>query len=183
VRRRPVRGDLRSAGCALVLVAFSVVFAVAAVPALPGAGAVLFLVVGVAGTLVFTAVLVTTAGQLLDRRPVLELDDEGVRLPAPWPRRRDRVLTWPDVAAAVVWNRPVPRGRRGLAEYLAFLPAAEGAGVVPSAELLALGLEDVPGVATAHWATQIHPGWDTGADEIIAEIRRRGIPAVDARTR
>jgi hypothetical protein len=188
VRRRPVRSDARPAGCALVLVAFSVVFAVAAVPSLPGAGAVLFLVVGVAGALLFASGLVAMTGQVLGRRAVLELDDQGVRLPAPWPwpPARDRLLRWSDVAAAVVWNRPVPRGRRGLAEHLAFLPTAESAErslPPPSAELLALRLDDLPGVATAHWATQIHPGWDTGTEEIIAEIRRRGLPAVDARTR
>jgi hypothetical protein len=187
VVRRPVPADARPAGCVLVLLAFSVIFAVTAVPALPGVGAVLYLILGLAGTLLCTAGLVAAAGRLLGRRPVLELDEHGVRLPAPWPlpRARDRFVRWADVAAVVLWSSPVPRGRRAFAEHLAFLPTPESAGPSspPSAELLALRLDDLPGVASTHWATPIHPGWDTDAEQIIAEIRRRGLPAMDARTR
>jgi hypothetical protein len=187
VVRRPVAADARPAGCVLVLLAFSVIFTVTAVPALPGVGAVLYLILGLAGGLLCAAGLVTAAGRFLGRRPVLELDEHGVRLPAPWPlpRARDRFVRWADVAAVVLWSSPVPRGRRGLAHHLAFLPTPESAGAAapPSAELLALGLEDLPGVASTRWATPIHPGWDTGADQVIDEVRRRGLPARDARTR
>ena len=188
VRRRPVPRDAGPAACALVLIVVSVVFAVTAVPALPGAGAILYLVAGVAGTVLFTSGVVAMTGQLTGHRPVLELDDQGVRLPAPWPlpRTRDRFLRWPEVAAAVVWSRPVPRGRRGLADHLGFLPAAESAERTlpsPSAELLALGLGDLPGVATTHWSVQASPGWDTGVDEVVAELRRRDLPTIDARAR
>ncbi|MGI5226082.1 hypothetical protein [Actinoallomurus sp. CA-142502] len=187
VLRRPVPDDARPVGCSLVLLVFSAVFAAAAVPSLPGFGAVLYLLVGVAGVLLFGAGLATAAGRFLARRPVLELDERGVRLPAPWPwpRTRDRVLDWTDLAAAIVWSTPSPRGRRTVTG-LAFLPtaaAAERTLPPPSAEILALGMDDVPGVASARWATRIQPGWDTDAERILTEVRRRGLPAVDARTR
>jgi hypothetical protein len=184
VRRRPSPGDARPVGCALVLLAFSVIFAVTAVPALPGLGAVLYLLVGVAGTALCTAGLVTAAGRLLGRRPVLELDEEGVRLPAPWPwpRTRDRSVRWADLAAVVLWSSPVPRGRRGLADHLAFLPTPEGAGQArPSAELVALSLEDLPGVATADWAVDVSGGWHPGVEEILTEARRHELHTADLR--
>lgn len=181
VLQRPVAGDARPAGCALVLLAFSAVFTATAVPALPGVGAVLYLVIGVAGVLLCAVGLVAMAGRFLTHRPVLEIDDHGVRLPAPWPwpRAHDRALRWADLAAVVVWSRPVPRGRRGVVERLAFLPVrAEGS---PSPELLALGLDDVPGVATGRWAVTVSPGWDPGVDDVLAEVRRRELPAADLR--
>ncbi|MDN3352698.1 hypothetical protein [Actinomadura sp. DC4] len=188
VLRRPVAGDVRPVGCAFVLLVFSAVFAATAVPALPGIGAVLYLLVGVAGIVLCAAGLTATAGRLLARRPVLELDDRGVRLPAPWPwpRARDRSLGWTDLAAVVLWSTPVPRGRRALEDHLAFLPTSDGAdrlGPPPSAELLALSSGDLPGVPTAHWSIPISPGWDPGVEEILAEIRRRALPATDLRER
>jgi membrane protease YdiL (CAAX protease family) len=186
VLRRPVAGDARPAGCVLVLLAFSVVFTATAVPALPGLGAVLYLIVGVAGVLLCAAVLLTAAGRFLGRRPVLELDAHGVRLPAPWPlpRARDRCARWADVAAVVLWSSPAPHGRRALTDQLAFLPAPGSAGpAAPSAELLALHLDDLPGLPSTRWAIRLHPGWDADPEEILAEVRRRGLPAVDARTR
>ena len=188
VLRRPVPGDARPVGCAFVLLVFSVIFAASAVPSLPGVGAVLYLLVGVAGVLLCTAGLAATAGRLLARRPVLELDDRGVRLPAPWPwpRARDRSLVWTDLAAVVLWSSPVPRGRRAMADHLAFLPTSDGAERVrpaPSAELLALTPDDLPGVPTTHWAIPISPGWDPGLDDVLAEVRRRDLPATDLRTR
>jgi len=184
VLRRPVAGDARPVGCFAVLLAFSLVFTVTAVPALPGVGAVLYLLVGAAGVVLCAGGLVAVCGRLLARRPVLEIDEQGVRLPAAWPwsRERDRVVRWSDLASVVVWSSPVPRGRRGLADHLAFLPANDGAGPTPpSAELLALGLDDLPGVATAHWALPVSPGWDPGLDEVLAELRRRELPTADLR--
>ena len=181
VLRRPVAGDARPVGCALVLLAFSAIFTVTALPALPGVGAVLYLLVGAAGVLLCAGALVAMAGRLLARRPVLEIDDRGVRLPAPWPwpRARDRTLGWADLAAVVVWSRPVPRGRRGVVDRLAFLPVRDGA--PPSPELLALGLDDLPGVATGRWALTVSPGWSPGVDDVLAEVRRRDRPAADLR--
>jgi hypothetical protein len=193
VRRRPVAADVRPAGCASVVLAFSVVFVVSAAPGLgrgSAAGAVLYVTVGVAGIVLCAGGLVTAAVRLLAGRPVLELDDQGVRLPAPWPwpRARDRFLRWADVAAVVLWSNPVPHGRRALADHLAFLPTRESAGPAsPSAELHALIQAEpaesarVPGVATAHWALPVSPGWDAGVEEIIAEVRRHGRPAADLR--
>lgn len=185
VRRRPVPADARPAGCAVVLLVFSLVFAVTAIPALPRAGAVLYLVAGAAGTVLCAGALLTTAGQLAGRRAVLELDDDGVRLPAPWPwpRSGDRFLPWPDVAAAALWSRTVQRGRRGLVDRLAFLPTREAVartGPAPSEELLALGLE---GELTTHWSLEVGPGWDTGLDEVLAEVRARGKDVADVRSR
>jgi hypothetical protein len=190
VRRRPVPADARPAGCALVVLAFSVVFVAASLPGLgrgDAAGAVLYVTVGAAGILLCAGGLVTAVVRLLAHRPVLELDDQGVRLPAPWPwpRARDRFLRWADVAAVVLWSSPAPRGRQALADHLAFLPTPESAGhASPSAELHALiqaEPDGVPGVATAHWALPVSPGWDAGVDEIIAEVRRHGRPAADMR--
>jgi hypothetical protein len=188
VRRRPVAGDVRPVGCAVVVLVFSAVFAAAAIPALPGVGAVLFLAVGTAGVLLCVTGLAATAGRLLARRPILELDDHGVRLPAPWPwpRARDRSLGWPDLGAVVLWSSPVPRGRRALVEHLAFLPTpggAERSQPPPSAELLALAPEDLPGVPTTHWSLPISPGWDPGLEEVLAEVRRRERPCTDLRDR
>jgi hypothetical protein len=184
VLRRPVASDARPVGCALVLLVFSAVFAAAAVPSLPRPGAVLFLVVGAAGIAFCTAGLLTAAGPFLTRRPVLVLDDHGVRLPAPWPwrRTRDRVLDWPDVASVVMWRTMTPRGRP--ATRVAFLPTqAAAARCSPplSAELVALAVKDLPGVATTYWSTRVHPGWNTNADEILAEIRHHAHPTIDAR--
>lgn len=186
VLRRPVAGDVRPVGCAFVLLVFSAVFVVAAIPALPRVGAVLYLLVGVAGVLLCVAGLAATAGRLLARRPILELDEHGVRLPAPWPwpRARDRFLSWADLGAVVLWSSPVPRGRRGLVEHLAFLPASERGR--PSPELLALSAipaTGLPGVPTTDWSIPISPGWDPGVDEVLAEVRRRELPATDLRDR
>jgi hypothetical protein len=155
-------------------------------------GAVLYLVVGVAGTALCVAGLLTTAGRLLAHRPVLELDEHGVRLPAPWPwpRSRDRFVPWTDTAAVVLWSGATPRGRRATADRLAFLPTretAEQAPSPPSAELLALRLDELeldglPAVATARWATTISPGWRPGVDEVLAEIRRHDLRTADLRT-
>ena len=188
VLRRPVAGDVRPVGCAFVLLVFSVIFAASAIPALPRVGAVLYLLIGVAGVLLCVAGLVATAGRLLARRPILELDEHGVRLPAPWPwpRARDRSLVWADLGAVVLWSSPVPRGRRTLVEHLAFLPTSDGAERLqppPSAELLALSADDLPGVPTTHWSIQISPGWDPGVDEILAEVRRHELPTTDLRDR
>jgi hypothetical protein len=188
VRRRPTAADARPAGCAVVLLAFSVVFAVIAIPALPGPGAVLYLLAGLAGALLCAAVLTVLAGQAMSGRAVLELDERGVRLPAPWPwpRSRDRVLAWPDVAAVVVWSGQVSRGRSGVADRLAFLPTtrcAERTGPPRSPEILALGVAGLPGVATAQWSIEAVPGWDVGLDEVVAEVRDRGGTVTDVRSR
>jgi hypothetical protein len=188
VLRRPVGGDVRPAGCAFVLLVFSAVFAATAIPALPRVGAVLYLLVGVAGVLLCVAGPAATAGRLLAHRPILELDEHGVRLPAPWPwpRAGDRSLGWTDLGAVVLWSSPVPRGRRTLVEHLAFLPTSEGAERIqppPSAELLALSPEDLPGVPTTRWSIQISPGWNPGVEEVLAEVRRRELPTADLRDR
>jgi hypothetical protein len=181
---RPSPAEVRPAGCALVLLAFSVVFVAVAVPALPGVGAVLYLLAGAGGVVLCGATLVARGGRLLARRPVLELDEHGVRLPVPWPwpRTRDRYVPWTDLASAVVWSTPVPRGRRTLADRLAFLPSGESAASArPNPELVALGLDSLPGVATADWAVPVSARWHPGVDEVLAEVRRHELPTADLR--
>lgn len=182
---RPSAAEVRPAGCALVMLAFSVVFVAVAVPALPGLGAVLYLLVGAGGAVLCTVALLAYGGRLLARRPVLELDERGVRLPVPWPwpRTRDRCVPWTDVAAAVVWSTPSPRGRRALADRLAFLPSGESAGAArPDPELVALGADALPGVAAADWAVPVSARWHPGVDEVLAEVRRHELPTADLRS-
>ncbi|HEX2316210.1 MAG TPA: hypothetical protein VHJ17_20890, partial [Thermomonospora sp.] len=81
-----------------------------------------FLVLGVLGTVFFGAGAVLAAGGLVSRRPVLVLDETGVRRPAAWPRprRRDRVLPWPDVAALCLISRGVAARGSQVPDHLLF---------------------------------------------------------------
>jgi hypothetical protein len=172
-----------------VLVAVSAAFVAGGALGLPAAGGVVALAVGVLGLVLFGGRLVATAGRALSRRPVLEADEHGVRLPAAWPwsRGRDRRLSWPDVAAVVVWSREPPRGRARPVEHVAFLPGEERAaeaGAAPGVELLALGLRDLPGAATLHWSVALPPRATVPLEAVLAEVRRLGgVPIVDARAR
>ncbi|GAB3985879.1 hypothetical protein GCM10029978_099890 [Actinoallomurus acanthiterrae] len=188
VRSRASAQGVIAATGTLVLVAVSVAFAVSGARDVTAVGGMVALAVGVAGIALFGGGLVVAAGRAVSGRPVLEVDEAGVRLPAAWPwsRSRDRRLPWPEVAAVVVWSREIPRGRQRVVEHVAFLPTeerAEGSSPPPSAELLAMGLDDVPGVATLHWSVEVSPGWDTDLATVLTEIHRRGVPTADVRSR
>ncbi|MCO6009526.1 hypothetical protein NE236_31600 [Actinoallomurus purpureus] len=189
VRRRTATQDVAAAARVTVLLAVSVAFVAGGARGLPAFGGVLFLIVGASGIALFGGRLVLSVGRVAGRRPVLELDEREVRLPAAWPRSRadDRRLAWPEVASVVLWSQAALRGRRlRSVEQLTFLPTAEraeGSPPPPSAELLAMGLDDVPGVATLHWSIEVSPGWDTDLATIFAEIHRRGVPTADVRSR
>lgn len=189
VRRRAWPHDAVAAAWAAVLLAVSVAFAVSGARALPAFGGVLLLVVGVAGAALFAGRLVVVTGRAASGRPVLELDEREVRLPAAWPRSRanDRRLAWPDVAAAVVWREGMPRGRRVPPVRLSVLPTAEHAARTappPSPELVALRLEGVPGAATLRWSVTLPADAEADLDALLADVRRLGgIPVVDARSR
>lgn len=157
-----------------VLAAVSVVFLVSGLADVASFGGVLFVAIGAVGTLLFTAATFGLAGQLLSRRSILELDDEGVRLPARWPRSGDRTLPWPDVASAVTWSQVV--SRRQTVARLAFLPRT---GRPTSHEILALRTE-VPGVPTMDWAVPALPGLDATPDDVAAHLPD-GVPFIDAR--
>ncbi|MCO5972007.1 hypothetical protein [Actinoallomurus soli] len=189
VRARTSRQDLTSAAGTLVLLLVSVAFAVSGALSLPAVGGVVALVVGVPGIALFGARLVATAGRAVSGRPVLEVGEHGVCVPAAWPwsRARDRRLSWPEVASVVVWNETLPRGRMRSFPRVAFLPVGERAaeaGAEPGVELLALRLEDVPGTATLHWSAALPPRATVSLETVLEEVRRLGgVRIVDARSR
>ncbi|MBT2208545.1 MULTISPECIES: hypothetical protein [Actinomadura] len=151
-------------------------------------GSAVFLLLGVAGITLFGAGLAVSAGGMLARRPVLEMDADGLRRPARWPlpRRGERVLPWADVAAIAAVRRVTSRGRE--LDYLVFLPTAELAELARTAErprLVALTLRDVPATAeAAAWCFAVEPGWDVPLPGVVEEAgRRRPVPLIDRRTR
>ncbi|MEV5709454.1 hypothetical protein [Actinoallomurus sp. NPDC052274] len=189
VRARTSPQGVASVAGTLVLAGVAVAFAVSGALSMPAVGGLVALVVGVLGLALFGARLVVTAGRAVSGRPVLEIDEHGVCLPAAWPwsRARDRRLSWPDVASVVVWNETLPRGRVRSVRHVAFLPTEERAaeaGAVPGVELLALRLEDVPGTATPHWSTAFPPRATMPPEAVLEEVRRLGgVRIVDAGSR
>lgn len=153
-------------------------------------GGVAVMVLGVAGLGLFGAGLLVSAGAMLSRRPVLELDGGGVRRPARWPlpRRSERTLPWDDVAAIAALRRGVGGTRRGEQDYLVFLPTPELAEMARTSErapLVALTMRDVPATAAAvPWCFAVEPGWDATLPEIVKQARRRRrVPVIDRRSR
>ncbi|MFC9972563.1 hypothetical protein ACFVH6_16920 [Spirillospora sp. NPDC127200] len=174
----------------LILVLASVGFVSGGVMRGMGLGSVLFGVLGAAGIVLFGAGLLVSAGALVARRPVLELDAEGVRRPARWPlpRRADRTLPWPEVTALAALRRGVHGSRRGEQDYLVFLPSPELAELARTAErpqLVALTLTDVPATAAAvPWCVPVDASWDASLPEIVRQARRRKeVPVIDRRKR
>lgn len=155
-----------------------------------GLGSVAIMIVGVAGLVLFGAGLLVSAGGMLARRPVLELDGDGVRRPARWPlpRRSGRSLPWDEVAAITALRRGVGGTRRGEQDYLVFLPEPELAELARTWErprLVALTMRDVPATAAAvPWCFAVEPGWDATLAEIVKQARRRRrVPVIDRRTK
>ncbi|MCD0448042.1 hypothetical protein LO762_02350 [Actinocorallia sp. API 0066] len=176
VRLRP---SLQGSGQALgvvILLSCSVLFFLGGLTDPGSVGGVVYLLLGATGIVAFGAVLVVVLGHLLGRRPLLVLEDDGVRIPARWPlpRSGDRVLPWSEIAAVCAWSQGVPTGR-GLAHQLAFLPVEESpqARHTAGAEMLMVKTQGLPGVPVLRWNVATLPGWTVKADEVIAEVRRR----------
>ncbi|GAB2811244.1 hypothetical protein GCM10022221_05860 [Actinocorallia aurea] len=176
VRLRPsFQGSGQVIGVTILLVC-SVLFVIGGLADPASVGGVVFLLLGGTGTLAFGAVLLVLLGHLLGRRPLLVLEDEGVRIPAKWPMPRDgdRVLPWAEVASVCAWSQGVPTGK-GLAHQLAFLPVPESAQAakVSGAEILRVKTQGLPGVAVLRWNVATLPGWTVKADDVIREVRKR----------
>jgi hypothetical protein len=188
-----IRVTWRGAGQSLaflILFAASVGFVTSGVVRGAGVGSAVFMVLGVAGLVLFGAGLLLSAGGMLARRPVLELDGDGVRRPARWPlpRRAGRTLPWDEVAAIAALRRGMAGTRRGEQDYLVFLPAPELADMARTSErpqLVALTMRDVPATAAAvPWCFAVDQGWDATLPQIVKEARRRRrVPVIDRRTK
>jgi hypothetical protein len=190
VRRRATAPGVRKIMTAVITAVTSVLFVVGGSAHPTGFGGILFILLGVAGLALCAAGALVFAGQATGRRPVLELDDQGIRVPAVWPRSRraDRVLPWSELAAVCAWSQGPPSGGRGTVfpHHLAFLPAAEGDGRTPpenGAELLAIKVTGVACVPTLRWSVAVRPGWDTTVEEIAKAVQehRDDVPFVDRR--
>lgn len=178
------------------LVAFGILFAASVAFVTGGAvrgtsvASVTFMALGATGIALFGAGLLVSAGAMLARRPVLELDGDAVRRPARWPlpRSAGRSLPWDEVAAIAALRRGVPGTRRGEQDYVVFLPTAELVELARTSErpgLVALTMRDVPATAAAApWCFPVEAGWDATLPEIVKEARRRRrVPVVDRRTK
>ncbi len=190
VRVRASWRDVWQLLATLILLAASAAFVAGGLTEGGGMGGVLFTVFGLAGFALFGTGLVVAGGQMLTRRPVLELDDEGVRRPARWPlpRRAGRTLPWDDVQAIAALRRGVGGTRKGERDYVVFLRTpelAEMARTWDRPRLVALTMRDVPATAEAvPWCFGVERGWDASLPRIVKEARaRRRVPVIDRRTR
>src|SRR5690625_1462550 len=98
---------------------------------------------------------------VLSPRPVLVLDNTGVRIVAPWPRLRsgDLVVPWEDLTLVRAVTRVVPhRGSTMLMHYLVFVPRGAVYRDFP-----------LPAPWEPSYAVQAHATWDHTIDEIVAE--------------
>ncbi len=181
VRLRPTLRTVAQVIGRLLLTGVSVLFIVGGGADPASFGGVLFLLLGAAGVALFGSSALVLTGNLVARRPVLEIDDEGVRRPAGWPRRASRLLRWDDLAAVGVWSQGVPAGR-GHRQYLAFLPRGEADRPAAGAEILAIKMTGVPGIAEPRWSIPISEAWDRTAEEVVTAVRRhRPVPFADRR--
>jgi hypothetical protein len=177
VRLRPTRRTLAQLAGRALLAAVAAAFVAGGAADPASVGGVLFLVLGVAGLALFGGGAVALAGHLLARRPLLEIDDDGVHRPAAWPRSR-RLLRWDDLAAVALWRQGVPAGRSHR-EFLTFIPRRALAGT----EIAAIGPAAVPAIAPPQWSLPVSAAWDHPVDEVVAAVRRhRDVPFADRRS-
>ncbi|NVI87131.1 hypothetical protein [Actinomadura sp. BRA 177] len=190
VRNRVTWRGIWQAVAFLILFIASVGFITSGVVAGMGVGSVTFMLLGVAGLVLFGTGLLLSVGGMLARRPVLLLDGEGVRRPARWPMPRSsgRSLPWDEVAGIAALRRGMAGTRRGEQDYLVFLPDPELAELARTSDrpqLVALTMRDVPSTAAAvPWCFAVEQGWDATLAEIVKEARRRRrVPVIDRRTK
>jgi hypothetical protein len=163
----------------LLLSGVSVAFIVGGAADPASFGGVLFLVLGAAGILLFTGSTLALAGNVLARRPVLEIDDDGIRRPGGWPRRASHLLAWDDLAAVCAWSQGI-QGRHHL-HHLTFLPRGDADKPPSGAEILAIKVKGVPGVPEPRWSFPVG-AWDRTVEDIVAAVRRhRDVPFADRR--
>lgn len=134
------------------------------------------IVVGGLAVLLFGGGGLLASTKALSRRPVLELDSEGVSVVVPWPQTRtdDRRMRWDEVSAIVAHTQLLPfRGGSARHEYLAFVPAGKPHDAPDATE------QDspptTPGVEVPwglRYSAHIRSTWDSGVDEIVAAARR-----------
>ncbi|RNL85037.1 STM3941 family protein [Halostreptopolyspora alba] len=119
---------------------------------------------GLAALLLFGGGGLLAASPMLSRRPVLVMDDTGVRVLAPWPRSTsgDLVVAWRDIARIRAATQVVPRrGETMLLHYLVFVPRGEtGRAFHP------------PAPWEPSYAVRAHPTWDRTIEEVVAEAHR-----------
>lgn len=180
---RPTRRMIAQVIGRLALTGVSAAFIVGGAADPASFGGVLFLLLGVAGVALFGSDALVLTGNLAARWPVLEIDDEGIRRPAGWPRRASRLLRWDDLAAVGAWSQGIPTGR-GHRHHLLFLPRAEQETRSPAAgaEVLAIKMNGVPGVADPRWSIPVSDAWDHSVEEIVRAVRgHRDVPFADRR--
>jgi hypothetical protein len=168
-------------GGRVLLTVVSVLFVVGGATDPASFGGVLFLLLGVAGVALFGGSALAMMGGLLARRPVLEIDDAGVHRPAGWPLRTGRLLRWDDLAAVGAWSQGISADR-GHRQYLAFLPRGEADHPPAGAEILAIKMAGVPGIAEPRWSIPVSEAWDRTIDDVVTAVRRhRDVPFADRR--
>ncbi|GAA3758219.1 hypothetical protein HDA32_001900 [Spinactinospora alkalitolerans] len=150
------------------------------------AGCLVFVAAGVAmvlegsrGTVVLGTLAIVLFGgggllassSSLSRRPVLEMDDEGVCVAVPWPRNRieDHRLPWDRIAGITAYTQKIPyQGGTAQHHYLAFVPQREHPS--PSAD------GEVPSIEPPwelRYSLHIRSSWNHDVAEIVEEARRR----------
>jgi hypothetical protein len=181
VRLRPTRRALTQLTGRVLLTVVSALFIVGGAADPASFGGVLFLLLGVAGVALFGGSALVMTGNLLARRPVLEIDEAGIRRPAGWPRRASRLLPWDDLAAVGAWSQGITAGR-GNRQYLTFLPRGEADHPPVGAETLTIKMTGVPGVAEPRWSIPVSEAWDRTIEDVVTAVRRhRDVPFADRR--
>ncbi|GAA0564173.1 hypothetical protein [Actinomadura livida] len=190
VRVRVTWRDVWLLVASLILLAASAAFVAGGVTGGATLGGVMFSIFGFAGLALFGTGLFLSAGQMAARRPVLELDADGVRRTARWPlpRRAGKTLPWADVQAIAALRRGLDGTRRGELDYVVFLRTPELVEMARTSgrpQLVAMTMRDVPVTAEAvQWCFAVERNWDANLPRIVKEARaRHRVPVIDRRTK